>query len=386
MNADVTRDLVVSVQSILYSGATTSTLLPSPIYAFVESTDPNIWMPASACRLFEDAFGLVFDNATSLYLMNNTQYTTLAAQNPSVTFQLANSLSGGETTNVVLPFSAFALKATYPFVSNDSYYFPLKRAANDTQYTLGRTFLQEAYLTVDYDRGNFSISQCTWNSGASENIVSILSPSYSNSTSNSSSGDAASSKSSSSKSSDGIKDAIIGALIGAVVIALICAGMFYFLRRRKSKRREEKTAADAIALTDIGRADKDHKEFDPTSDAVSTRPPTYKGPASIYSHHVVDSELPSDGREIFQLSAEERPLEIGTSFPNPDSGSRYELDSPLPMEPVEIDRESRVGRELLPARSEGGKLRMPSPLGRKERLESIGSGTSSSGLLERGEG
>jgi hypothetical protein len=29
-------------------------------------------------------------------------------------------------------------------VSNQTRYFPLQRAANDTQYTLGRTFLQEA--------------------------------------------------------------------------------------------------------------------------------------------------------------------------------------------------------------------------------------------------
>jgi hypothetical protein len=29
-------------------------------------------------------------------------------------------------------------------VKNTTSYFPLKRAANDTQYTLGRAFLQEA--------------------------------------------------------------------------------------------------------------------------------------------------------------------------------------------------------------------------------------------------
>ena len=66
INADITRDLVVGIQSVLYSGTTTSTLLPGPVYAFVESTDPNIWLPSSACRLFEKAFGLIFDNATQL--------------------------------------------------------------------------------------------------------------------------------------------------------------------------------------------------------------------------------------------------------------------------------------------------------------------------------
>lgn len=72
-----------------------------------------MWCPSGQyqCRLFEAAFGLAFNNATALYLMSNTQYTGLAAKNPSVTFRLSNSISGGAATNVVLPFNAFALKA-----------------------------------------------------------------------------------------------------------------------------------------------------------------------------------------------------------------------------------------------------------------------------------
>jgi len=69
------------------------------------------------------------------------------AADPEVTFSIANSLSGGQTVNIVLPFSAFAPKAKYPFIPSNAtspYYFPLRQAANETQYTLGRTFLQEA--------------------------------------------------------------------------------------------------------------------------------------------------------------------------------------------------------------------------------------------------
>lgn len=416
INADVTRDLVVGIQSILYSGTTTSTLLSAPIYAFIESTDPNIWLPPSACRLFEKAFGLVLDNATQLYLVNDTQYTALAAQNPSITFILANGITGGATTNIVLPFKALALKATYPFVANDSYYFPLKEAINDTQYTLGRAFLQEAYLTVDYDRGNFSISQCTWIRSASQNIVSILSPSNGNSTSNSTT-ISDSSKSATSKNGNGAKDIVIGVLVGVLALALIGSASFYLLRQRKKKRsQQEKAEADVIALTNLNNSNKDHKIFDHNSDAASTRPPTYKGARSIHSQFVADGELPSEGREIFQLAADERPLEICSTFPRADSKTRHELDSPLhspiPIQPVEIDGESRVGRELLTAphesgslripsplsplgredsvgrtgMGEGGNLRMPSPLGRSSRVESMGSETSTAALLERGEG
>jgi hypothetical protein len=137
------RDIVVAIQTINFNGSTQKSLLTTPIYAFIESTDPNIWLPEAACQAFENAFGLSKDTATDLYLINSTHYASLQAENPQVTFTLISTQSG-ETVDIVLPFSAFALSASYPFTPNDTYYFPLKVAANDTQYTLGRTFLQEA--------------------------------------------------------------------------------------------------------------------------------------------------------------------------------------------------------------------------------------------------
>jgi hypothetical protein len=105
--------------------------------------------------------------------MNDTVYNNNLATNPSVTFLLGVSTTGGSTTNIVLPFEALALKTQYPFTANATRYFPLRRAANETQHTLGRTFLQEAYLTVDYERGNFTVSQCTFNQGAAQTISTI---------------------------------------------------------------------------------------------------------------------------------------------------------------------------------------------------------------------
>jgi hypothetical protein len=142
--SDINRDIVVAVQSIVYSSTTQANLLPTPIYAFIESTDPNFWLPSEACLAFEKAFGISVDNSTGLYLINTTHYNDLSTANPTVTFTLANSLDGGESVNIQLPFNSFALQASYPFTPNNTYYFPLKKAVNETQYTLGRTFLQEA--------------------------------------------------------------------------------------------------------------------------------------------------------------------------------------------------------------------------------------------------
>jgi hypothetical protein len=45
-------------------GTTQSDLLENPIYAFIDSTDPNIWLPEAVCKAFETAFGITIDNNT----------------------------------------------------------------------------------------------------------------------------------------------------------------------------------------------------------------------------------------------------------------------------------------------------------------------------------
>ena len=47
-------------------------------------------------------------------------------------------------------------------MNGTSHYFPLRRAQNETQYALGRTFLQQVCLIVDYDRNRFSVSQAVF--------------------------------------------------------------------------------------------------------------------------------------------------------------------------------------------------------------------------------
>ena len=144
MANDVTRDLVVALQSISYSGADEAQLLNSPIHIYIDSTDPNIWLPNDAVEAFESAFDLTLDDSTDLYLVNESHHDQLLASNAEVSFRLSDVLEGGSSVTITLPYRAFDLKAEYPLVNKTSYYFPLKRATNESQYTLGRVFLQEA--------------------------------------------------------------------------------------------------------------------------------------------------------------------------------------------------------------------------------------------------
>ena len=74
----------------------------------------------------------------------NRNSQNFMSNNPNFTFQIGDNTEGGPTAEIVLPYSSFDLVMIPPAVSTETRYFPLLRAANDTQYTLGRTFLQEA--------------------------------------------------------------------------------------------------------------------------------------------------------------------------------------------------------------------------------------------------
>ena len=145
---DDSRDLVVGIQAITYADESQKTrdLLGSSsgILAYVDSTIAEIWLPESACAAFEAAFGLVYDPVNKLYPINSTWQSTLQSRNPNVTFTIGNTASGGATVDIILPYAAFDLEASWPKYPNNTLYFPLQRAANETQITLGRTLLQEA--------------------------------------------------------------------------------------------------------------------------------------------------------------------------------------------------------------------------------------------------
>ena len=165
---------MVGIQSITASKTLASnvTLLSTEIVALIDTALPYLWPPLQACRQFESAFGLSWDASTDMYLVNDTIHQQLQNLNPSVTFALGNS-SANQSINITLPYSTFDLQASNPIYRNGTNYFPLRRASNASQYTLGRAFFQEAYLLVGFERGNFSVSQALFPANTAPNIVAI---------------------------------------------------------------------------------------------------------------------------------------------------------------------------------------------------------------------
>lgn len=182
MNADNSRPLQVGTQKILgqntLNGAVN--LLPSGgLYHFIDSAVPHLWLPETAIDAFVAAFGLQYDNKTDLYLINDTMRNKHLQAKPTVTLVLGASsqeVVATETLNVELPCAAFDLQATYPYYPNGTNsYFPILKAANESQMTLGRAFLEEAYMIADWERQNFTVGQTRFDSLGSPDLIPILS-------------------------------------------------------------------------------------------------------------------------------------------------------------------------------------------------------------------
>lgn len=242
MPMNVIRDLRLPVTTISSDG---ETLLDSGIYTFIDTTTPYIWLPGNVCSRFEEAFGLIYDNATQLYLVNDTTHDLLLSSNASVIISVASSLpvedpNGSSTLDIILPYAAFDMVATYPLLSSDlnktSHYFPLRRAIDPSQYTLGRTFLQEAYLHVDYGRSIFTISQTLFPSDPADpgDIIAVYPISSSTDTS-----DGPDQEDGEPQQSQKLTSGMITGITIGVVLAvggLVVLGYFYrrYRRRRAS--------------------------------------------------------------------------------------------------------------------------------------------------------
>jgi hypothetical protein len=169
------------------------------------------------CTRFEEVFGLQWDQNANLYFVSEALHQTLSQQRPLITLTLGHE---GETINITFPYAAFDMMGRWPFVTTDSKrYFPL-RQANTDQFILGRTFFQEAYVTADYERQNFSIAQALHDSDSQLKAIAAVS---------------APSKHYDSSLSTG---AIVGIVLGSVAVFAPIAGLIWWFTRRTQKQPE----------------------------------------------------------------------------------------------------------------------------------------------------
>jgi hypothetical protein len=293
------------VEANTYSFTNTS----GPFSAVIDSTLPYLVLPDNICDRFVQEFGLRFDRDTGLYTVNSTAHDRNLQQNATVSFKIGSGpQDSAKFTNIILPYAAFDLQASVPTYPTPTNYFPLKKSSNGI-FVLGRTFLQEAYIIVDYERGNFTVAPAYFADPLpKEELVSIWNTTYVLPTTappNVGGG-----------GRDGLSaGAIAGTVVGIVSAFLLLgiAAFLYWKKRRtlKTKGEEEGENPSEIDTTAAGFEVK-HRRISELTGSEAPSSPGYKPAGSYYGGD------PKIIGPISEMSPESTPAELYS--PPPEGG------------------------------------------------------------------
>jgi hypothetical protein len=257
--------LIVGVQSIAYmpdpnvdASTVSFTANSSLFYATIDSTLPFWYLPDSICDRFKDTFRLKYDDDKNLYTVDESAHNWNVRQNPTIQIKLGQT--NGNTVDAIsfaVRYNAFDLQGSAPLFNETTRYFPLRKSSRGL-YVLGRSFLQETYIVVDYERRNFTVAQAAFSDPMpAKHIVPILSKDFV---------PPAQSSSAAGGGGSGLSGgAIAGIVVGILAaLGLLALGAFTFWKR---KHRQQHEASEKVS------------EFDPTSAGDQYR-----------SHYELDSE------------------------------------------------------------------------------------------------
>lgn len=303
------QDIIVGVQAITttFANGTTKTMSTDGFLATIDTNAAEIWLPRPICDIFESTFKLSYFDLAYRYTVNDTARAELQRTNPTISFRIGSAATGGDIITIDIPYAAFDQQLKFPIIQGQTNYFPLRRAANDSQIALGRVFLQEVYLSVDWERDIFNLSQAVFSDRPPPADLVTIDPKNRTDNLVSRPGPGA------GRLSPG---AIAGVVIAAVVLALLAGGLVWWSRRkqRKAKAKGSVEATQDSALDDK----KDHGSFEPG--VVSNKP---------YGQH---TDLELDGGMVPEMYAPH-----GQSEAHHVVGMHDQM-----MEPIEADSRSPI--------------------------------------------
>lgn len=282
-------DSLVSMSSIRLDGG-------SGHISVIDTTVAHLWLPGSICDSFAEAFGLHYDSGKGFYLINEMMHNKLLLLNPTLKFTFGSEMSGRNNQSISIGFHYFALDLLigYLFYESPTRYFPIRRATDPSQYAIGCILLQEAYLIVDHERRNFSLSSTIFSDPMPAPDVRTIHPSAPTVNKN----DTASASSAGS----GIPvNSIEGITVGAISTLLLMAGTWVLWRRR---RRQDGDPESESYHPPGGR----HELVTEKADISKHR--SEAGWDGISEMEVPQHEIDGETTTVYELAAESRPVEL----------------------------------------------------------------------------
>jgi hypothetical protein len=309
--------LLVGVNSIVYTpdpdvSQQATSLTTTGFSAVIDSTFPYLVLPSDICDKFVTNFNLAFDKSTGLYTINSTAHEQNMQQNATVSFVISSDPDKNSPSSTIdFPYAAFYLEASDPIYTNTTNYFPIRKSSNGINI-LGRSFLQEAYIVVDYERANFTVAPAAvFSTLPAQDLVTIFNTTYKLPTPTPDSG------------KGGLAaGAIAGIVIGIIAAFLLIGGgaFFYFKRRRTAKanklaQEEKPPGVDTISA---GGEIKYRRESELAGSEPAYSPQTK--PTDFYG---------GNHKSIAELSPESHPAEL-YSPPSNGSENDYFAGAPKP--------------------------------------------------------
>jgi hypothetical protein len=229
-----------STISIAYDNNTSPTSSPGGFTALIDSTLPYLYLPTDTCEYLARVLNLQYDNITGLYTIDENSLQNNKQTISTITIAINPLLSPGSTTskpgaNINFKYDAFVANADWQWgYESVQAIFPIRRtpAGSTTPAVLGRVFFQEAYVSADYERNVFNVSQVNDSNDVGSNIIPI--PSLS------------SSSPGKSLSKGAIAGIAIGGFLAVLIIALICLWFCWMKpKRRRAKQKKAKEEEEA---------------------------------------------------------------------------------------------------------------------------------------------
>lgn len=258
------NQLVVAVSQVAIrykngsSPASSPTGAASSFKATIDSTLPYLYLPNEtitwlAQTLHLSEYGALFYLSSSQLEANNTRINVDSFQ-----FTIGQGVASATSANdqslplvINLPYIAVEALTSWTYkLKTQSYMLPIRRMPTGaTTAVLGRAFLQEAYVSADFDRQYFNLSQAAPGPFSGTNIVNVYSPAMlQRYAAGQTSGDTG-------LSAGAIAGIVVGSVIGGLlVLALIAWFCFIGPRKRRNEQKRRDEEAEAARQRDAEKA------------------------------------------------------------------------------------------------------------------------------------
>jgi hypothetical protein len=252
-------------------------------------------------------------------------------------------------------YNAFDLQGSAPLFNETTRYFPLRKSSKGL-YVLGRSFLQETYIVVDYERRNFTVAQAAFSDPMpAKHIVPILSKNYV---------PPAQSSSAAGGGGSGLSGgAIAGIVVGILAaLGLLALGAFIFWKR---KHRQQREASENVSDSDprsAGDQYRSHYEID--SERGSSPNPSMGGfyVDKVIKHFPPLVEMESPPAELDSPPARDGYFVAGTNLVRRRGATRESTGNNTPGTPayeLPADDQSPVSPMMHPVETMGSPVVSP---------------------------